>query len=211
MDMALLVGFAAAAFVLSIAPGPDMMFIVAHAATGGRRGGLVAAAGMSTGVVGHTLAVAFGLGAVIQAAPAALDAVRVVGALFLVYLAVSTWRASRSHQENPPEPRNQSLGRVYAMAALTNLANPKVVLFYLAFLPQFLTAGAGSWPVTVQLLTLGAVLLVVGLAVDALVGVLAGTLSERLLWRGSAFRRWLDRMAAVVFGGLAARIALDAR
>lgn len=209
MDPTVLIAFAVSAFVLSIAPGPDMMFIIANAVAGGRRAGLVAALGMSTGMAAHTVAAACGLGALIQAAPALLDAVRIAGAGFLVYLAISAWRSSRQDAATPETaPRRQSIRKVYAMATLTNLANPKVVLFYLAFLPQFLTPGAAGWPVTAQLLTLGALFITIGLAVDASVGALAGFLSERLLRRG-AFRRWLDRVAAAIFGGLAVRLTLD--
>jgi threonine/homoserine/homoserine lactone efflux protein len=243
MDSTLLVAFLVAVALLSLAPGPDMLFIVANAVTGGRRAGVVAALGMSTGLAVHTVAAALGLGALIQAAPMVLDGVRVAGAVFLVYLAVSTWRSSmtvgrvevpeapdgpaasdRGRDRAPsdtgpsdrgpigaaPAGRPRSISRVYAMATLTNLANPKVVLFYLAFFPQFLTTSTGSWPVTLQFLTLGAAFIVVGLAVDASAGMLAGMLSERVLRRGRV-RRWLDRVSAAVFGGLAVRLALDTR
>jgi threonine/homoserine/homoserine lactone efflux protein len=220
VDLTVVVAFAVAVFVLSVVPGPDMMFVVANAVAGGRRAGLVAAVGMSTGLAVHTFAGAFGLGALIQTAPAVLDGVRIVGAVFLVYLAVSTWRASRQHPTTPVTPttptttedalQRLSFRKVYVMATLTNLANPKVVLFYLAFLPQFLTTGPTGWPVMGQLLTLGAVFIAVGLAVDATAGVLAGSLSGMLLRRGSA-RRALDRVAAAIFGGLAARLVLDIR
>lgn len=216
MELTLVITFAVAVFVLSLAPGPDMMFVIANAASGGRWAGLAAAVGMSTGLAVHTVAAAFGLGVVIQAAPAVLNGVRIVGALFLVYLAVSAWRASRQ-QLSAALPDGQSgaaprasIRKVYVMATLTNVANPKVVLFYLAFLPQFLTTGASSWPVTAQLLTLGVLFIAVGLMVDASAGLLAGALSDKLL-RLSSFRRWLDRIAAAVFGGLAIRLALDIR
>lgn len=213
MDVGLLLAFMVAVFLLSAAPGPDMMFIVANAAIGGRRAGVVAALGMSTGLAVHTVAAALGLGALVQAAPVVLDGLRVAGALFLLYLAISAWRSSRSAQEQATEdetsvPR-RSTRRIYLLAVLTNLANPKVVLFYLAFFPQFLTTGAGSWPAIEQFLLLGAVFIVVGLTVDATAGLLAGTLSERVL-RRAAVRRWLARISAAIFGGLAARLALDA-
>ncbi len=216
MNRALLATFLVAVALLSLAPGPDMLFIVANAITGGRRAGVVAALGVSTGLAVHTVAAALGLGALIQAAPMVLDGIRVVGAVFLVYLAVATWRSSRAHrrQQEPVDEvaaaRQRSIPRVYAMAMLTNLANPKVILFYLAFFPQFLTTGAGSWPATVQFLVLGAAFIVVGLAVDGSAGMLAGTLSERILRRGRV-RQWLDRVSAAVFGALAVRLALDAR
>ncbi|WP_017624814.1 LysE family translocator [Nocardiopsis chromatogenes] len=216
MDPALIAAFALAVLLLSLAPGPDMLFIVANAAAGGRRAGLVAALGMSTGLLGHTIAAAFGLGMLISAAPQLLDAIRVAGAVFLAYLAYTTLRDSRRGRdaapsgEAPPAPAARSLRRVYTMATLTNLANPKVVLFYLAFFPQFLTTGGGALPVTAQMLLLGGLFIVIGLLVDGAVGVAAGLLSDRLLRRGPV-RRWIDRASAAIFGALAARLVLDAR
>lgn len=206
----MLAAFALAALLLSLAPGPDMLFIVANGVTGGRRAGVVAAVGMSTGLAVHTLAATFGLSALLLAAPAVLDTVRIVGAAFLVYLAISTWRASRSYTDPQPPRVGRSIRRVYVLAVLTNLANPKIVLFYLAFLPQFLTTGAGSLPVWAQFLVLGATFIVVGLLVDATTGLVAGTMSDLLL-RRRAVRRWLDRTASAIFGGLAVRLALDVR
>lgn len=221
MDPALVVAFVVAVFLLSVAPGPDMLFIVANAAAGGRRAGLVSAVGMSTGLAVHTVAAALGLSALIAAAPDALTVIRIVGAVFLVYLAVSSWRASRASgtegsgteagQKDEANPgRERSLRKLYVMATLTNLANPKVVLFYLAFLPQFLSHGHEAWPVPVQLLTLGVVFIVVGLSVDGTVGFTAGSLADKVLGR-PAVRRRLERASSLIFGGLAVRLALDSR
>lgn len=214
MDLTLLAAFVVACFVLSVVPGPDMLNIVANALAGGRRAGLVSAFGMSTGLAIHTVAAAFGLGALIKAAPMALDVIRIFGAVFLLYLAVSTWLASRKASSLPDPalvaPPAMRLRKVFVMATLTNLANPKIIIFYLAFFPQFLSPGAGMLPVTVQFLLLGATFIGVGLTVDATVGLLAGTLSERILRRRS-FKRWLERVSAAIFGGLAVRLVLDAR
>ncbi|MFG1912221.1 LysE family translocator [Kribbella sp. NPDC048928] len=214
MDVSVVLGFLVAVFLVSVVPGPDMLFIVANAAAGGRRTGVVAAAGMSTGLVVHSVAAALGLGALIQAAPQVLDGVRIAGAAFLLYLAYLTWRASRQEvgaaEEAPALPR-RTLRRTYVMATLTNLANPKVILFYLAFVPQFISTGAGSWPVTVQFLVLGALFITVGFPVDASAALLAGTLSERFFRTGSRVRRRLERVTAAIFAGLAARLALDLR
>ena len=212
MDPALVVAFVVAVFLLSVAPGPDMLFIVANAAAGGRRAGLVSAVGMSTGLAVHTVAAALGLSALIAAAPDALVVIRVAGAGFLVYLAISSWRASRAAgtEERAKPVKERSLRKLYAMATLTNLANPKVVLFYLAFLPQFLSHGPGAWPIPVQLLTLGVVFIVVGLSVDGTVGFTAGSLADKVLGR-PAVRRRLERASALIFGGLAVRLALDSR
>lgn len=212
MDVSVVLGFLLAVFLVSVVPGPDMLFIVANAAAGGRRTGVVAAAGMSTGLAVHSVAAALGLGALIQAAPEVLDGVRIAGAAFLLYLAYLTWRASRQEPGAAgaaPELPRRTLRRTYVMATLTNLANPKVILFYLAFVPQFITTGGGSWPATVQFLVLGGLFILVGFPVDASAALLAGTLSDRFLRTGSRVRRRLERVTAAIFAGLAARLALD--
>ncbi|TCO42274.1 threonine/homoserine/homoserine lactone efflux protein [Kribbella antiqua] len=214
MELSIVLGFLVAVFLVSIVPGPDMLFIVANAAVGGRRAGVVAAAGMSTGLAVHTVAAALGLGALIQAAPQVLNGVRIAGAAFLLYLAYLTWRASRQEVgsvEPDVELPRRTLRRTYLLATLTNLANPKVILFFLAFVPQFLSTGAGSWPVTVQLLVLGAIFIAVGFPVDASAGLLAGSLTSKFLGAGGKVRRRLERVSAGVFAALAARLATDVR
>ncbi|GIF50995.1 hypothetical protein Afe04nite_55340 [Asanoa ferruginea] len=146
MDTHLLLAFVVASALLSLAPGPDLLFVVANGVAGGRRAGVLAALGMSTGLAIHTAAAAFGLGALIRAAPQALTVVRLAGAVFLLYLAVMTWRNSRAALEPTAPPARRSLRRTYLMATLTNLANPKVILFYLAFVPQFVGTGPAAWP-----------------------------------------------------------------
>jgi threonine/homoserine/homoserine lactone efflux protein len=203
MEPSVVLGFAVACVVLNLVPGPGMMFILAHGMVGGRRAGVTAAAGMATGTAVHTVAAALGLSALVNAAPAALDVVRIAGAVFLLYLAISNLR-SAGRTVSPVARR--SLRRTYLSAVLTNLANPKVVLFYLAFVPQFITAG--GWPTSVQILVLGAVLIVIGLVMDSAVGVAAGTFSALLL-RRPAIQRWIKRAAAAIFGGLALRLLLS--
>ncbi|MGH3503317.1 MAG: LysE family translocator [Nocardioidaceae bacterium] len=119
----------------------------------------------------------------------------------------------------PAAPRNavntdrrarRSLGRTHAMAVLTDLANPKVILFYIAFVPQFVTTGPSDWPVSLQLLTLGGLFILIGLAVDASVGVLAGLVSERVLRRRNG-QTWLQRTSAASYGGLAVVVIADNR
>jgi threonine/homoserine/homoserine lactone efflux protein len=211
MDPSVVLAFSLACVVISVVPGPDMMFIMANGIARGRAAGVVAAAGMSTGLAGHTVAAALGLGAVLQAAPVALDAVRIVGAVFLVYLAITTLRsagdsARQMTTTGPAGSGGRSLRRTYAMATLVNLSNPKVVLFYLAFFPQFVTEG--GWAMPVQFLVMGAILIVVGFCVDASVGLAAGAMAAALL-RRPAVRRWLDRVSAAIFGALAVRLVAD--
>lgn len=208
MELSTILAFVVAGTVISLVPGPDMMFIVANGIARGRVAGVVAAVGMSTGLAVHTVAAALGLGALLQAAPMALDVVRIAGAVFLVYLAITTLRSAKEVAATAPAKHgDRSLRRTYLMAVLTNLANPKVILFYLAFFPQFLTTD-GGWPTPVQFLVLGALFIVVGLIVDASAGLAAGTLSTLLL-RRPGVQRWLNRVSAAIFGALAVRLVAD--
>jgi threonine/homoserine/homoserine lactone efflux protein len=200
--MPIVLGFALACVVLNLVPGPGMMFTIAQGVLGGRRAGVISAAGMASGTVVHTVAAALGLSALLSAAPAALDVVRIGGAGFLLYLAVDTFRSAKPPiviaSGRPP----RSLGGVYRSAVLTNLANPKVVLFHLAFVPQFVSAG--GWP-TSQILALGGVLIVIGLVMDSSVGMAAGLCSV-LLRRRPSIERWFKRVSATIFAGLAVRL-----
>jgi threonine/homoserine/homoserine lactone efflux protein len=133
-----------------------------------------------------------------------LDVVRIGGAAVLLFLAVSNLRSAR--QTALPTGLH-SVRRTFVSAVLTNIANPKVVLFYLAFVPQFITVG--GWSVSIQILVLGAVLTAIGLVMDITLGVASGTFSALLL-RRPAIQRWIKRAAAAVFGGLAVRLLLSA-
>jgi threonine/homoserine/homoserine lactone efflux protein len=192
--------------VLNLVPGPGMMFIVAQGISGGRRSGVVAAVGMASGTVVHTAAAALGLSALLRAAPMALNAVRVVGAGVLIYLAIAALRSVRKGAPVAATGRKRSLRRTYLSAVLTNLANPKVVLFYLAFVPQFLDPQ--GLPVALQILVLGALVVLIGLVMDSGVGLAAGTFSTLLASR-PAIQRGLKRASAAIFGGLAVRLLAD--
>jgi threonine/homoserine/homoserine lactone efflux protein len=196
-------GFMVACVVLNLVPGPGMMFILAHGVVGGRRAGVTAAAGMAVGTVVHTVAAAVGLSALLAAAPAALDIVRIGGAVVLLYLAISNLRSASRTVSPTTSPSSR---RTFVSAVLTNLANPKVVLFYFAFVPQFITVG--GWSTSVQILVLGAMVFAIGLVMDTAVGIAAGTFSALLLSRPS-IQRWIRRGAAAVFGGLAVRLLLS--
>jgi threonine/homoserine/homoserine lactone efflux protein len=210
MQSHLLVSFTVACIVLNLVPGPGMMFMMAHGITGGRRAGVAAAFGMASGTTIHTVAAALGLSALLAAAPHALDVVRVGGAIFLLYLAIQALRESGKPGRESLGTVNasgvRSLERTYLSAILTNLANPKVVLFFLAFVPQFITPS--GWSTTTQILLLGALLVTIGLVMDAGIGLAAGTFATTLEKRPS-IQAWLRRTSAAVFGGLALRLLVS--
>ena len=199
MDPATVAAFLAAGVVLNLTPGADVMFASACGISGGWRSGVAAAAGVALGSVLHVGLAVLGLSAAILALPHAETAIRWAGAAYLAWLAWGAWHAPA------PQPGQgvQHPARAVRRGFVTNALNPKVALFIMAFLPQFLTPGAG--PVWQQTLALGLIFTTTGFIVTAAYGAAAGLFGARL---GRA-QGWLNRVAAVVFGGLAARIVLD--
>ncbi|MFY0693310.1 MAG: LysE family translocator [Paracoccaceae bacterium] len=200
MDPWTVAAFMGAAFLLYLTPGADMMFTIASGMSGGPRAGAAAAAGISLGVLVHVALAAVGLAVILRSYPAAYDAVRYAGAAYLAYLAIISWRAT-----DGPEARKGRAGvaRAFRRGFVTNILNPKVALFVLAFLPQFAQPEIG--PVWQQILALGVLLAIGGFLTDGLIGVFAGLAADRL----SRASRVFNKIAAVLFGGLAARIVLD--
>jgi threonine/homoserine/homoserine lactone efflux protein len=198
LDLAVLPGFLAAVLLITIAPGPDNVYIVAVALGQGVRAGVLSAVGMAVGMVVHVVAASLGLAVLLSSAPETLTGVRVGGGLYLGWLAVTTLRsATRSGLTGRDQPPH---GRILGRAVLTNLSNPKVILFFAAFLPQFTRAGHG--PIPLQLLTLGLIFLAVGLGWDSIVGLFAGRLGTALT-QGSRAATALNVTSGLTFGVLA--------
>src|SRR5262245_32893341 len=151
-DFANLLPFLAAALALNLTPGADMTYVIARSATQGRSAGIAASFGVAAGSLVHSFLAAFGVAALVAQSEAAFVAIKIGGALYLLYLAWKAIRASAAAiaLKNLPPVGN---GRVFAEGALTNLLNPKVALFILAFLPQFVDPARGS--VVLQILVLG--------------------------------------------------------
>lgn len=192
--------FMGAAVLLYLTPGADMMFTLASGMSGGPKAGLSAAVGVALGVLAHVSMAAAGLAALILAYPAAYDAIRYVGAAYLVFLAFQSWRAQG---DLAARKGRANIWRAFRRGFLTNILNPKVALFVLAFLPQFTDPEVG--PIWQQILWLGLFLGVGGILSDGAYGVFAGVMADRL--RRSS--RIMHRISAIVFGGLAARLALN--
>lgn len=204
IELAPFLVFVAAVLLICVTPGPDMLYILVHGVSQGTRAALVASLGMAAGMLCHTTAVVLGVATLVHSSPVAYQVLRYAGAAYLVYLGLRTLRDAASPQTvtvQDPVP----LPVVFQRAAVTNLFNPKILLFYLAFLPQFVEPSAG-WP-ALQLLILGLTFVVLGLLVDSLIGLLSGRIGEWLCTRHRS-GAWLHRFAGVVFLGLAARVAI---
>ncbi len=195
-DPATLTAFLAAGLLLNLTPGADVMFATASGAAGGWRAGIAAAAGIALGCLVHVALTALGLAAALRAQPLALDGLRWAGAAYLLVLAVQSWRAAPARAANGAG----GIRRAVAQGFVTNVLNPKVALFILAFLPQFTDPARGA--VWAQILVLGGLFILTGFVVTSAYGALAGRLAAVLHRRG----RVLNRLAALVFGGLALRL-----
>ena len=195
--------FAVAGLALNIVPGADMTFVAAAAARGGRRDGIVAALGIGAGTFFHILAAALGLSAILASSQAAFGLIKWIGAAYLLWIAVNLLRDGRG--EGPP--RALSSGRrLFRSAALVNMLNPKVALFFLAFLPQFVDPEAAA--PALQILALGLWFDLVGTLVNFAVALVAAGAAARLrgiAWLGRA-ARWL---AATGIGALPVPLPLS--
>lgn len=200
MDQMTLLTFMGAAFFLYLTPGADVMFTIASGMSGGPRAGVAASAGISFGVFVHCCLAAVGLAALVAAAPVALDIIRWIGVAYLLWLAYGMWTAPA---EMALQEGGSSAWRAARRGFVTNMLNPKVGLFVLAFLPQFTDPEVG--PVWQQILILGAFQAGGGFLVSALIGTFAGIMAERMRRFASA----INKCVAVIFGGLALRLAWD--
>jgi threonine/homoserine/homoserine lactone efflux protein len=195
--------FLVAVLVICVAPGPDMAFVMASGLSRGRRGALLAATGVSAGVTVWVLITAFGLGVLVTKLPEISTVLRVAGAVYLTYLAWDTWRSAGQHQEDDVQDYGR---RMFWRGTITNLANPKMALFFTAFLPQFVDTDNGS--VIVQFVVLGLIMQAIGWIIDAAVGVAAGGARD-LLGRRPGIRTNLDRAAGGVFAALAVAVVVE--
>jgi len=193
--------------LLALSPGPDNLFVMTQAARQGCRAGLLVTLGLCTGLLVHTAAVTFGLAALFAASTTAFTLLKYVGAGYLLFLA---WQAFHSGTLTGPTADMDRLGsaRLYCRGIIMNITNPKVSIFFLAFLPQFADPARGS--LAMQLMLLGGIFIAATIIVFASISILAGAAGERL--RQSAWtQKIFNRAAAAIFAGLALKLALAHR
>jgi threonine/homoserine/homoserine lactone efflux protein len=177
--------FIAASLALLLIPGPAVLFIVARSGAQGMRAGLVSVLGVHTASIVHVLAAVAGLSAIVVASSIAFTAVKVIGGFYLIYLGVKSIRAAREVSVvSAPKVRPEK--RLFAEAFLISLLNPKVALFFLAFLPQFVDRDHG--PIWSQTLVLGVVYIVLGLCSDSMYALIGARLGTRLTGRVARLR-----------------------
>lgn len=207
MSIETLLTFILASTLLSLAPGPDNIFVLMQSALHGARAGLLVTLGLCTGLVVHTTLVAAGVAALFLVNDLAFTLLKLVGAAYLIYLAIGAWRAGASALPAEQVPPQTAL-QLYRRGIVMNLTNPKVAIFFLAFLPQFANPASGS--IAFQIIMLGVIFIVIALLVFGAVALLSGRLAAAFK-RSSTVQRMLNRAAALVFTGLALRLAFTSR
>ena len=199
--------FVIASLVLIATPGQDMILVMSRSVAQGVAAGVVTAAGVSVGLVGHTVLATLGLGAVLRTSEWLFVALKLIGAAYLIYLGIGLLRTKQSGLPIGAQSA-RSLGRLFVDGAVSNLSNPKIAIFYFAFLPQFVSPSA-QYP-TLTVLVLGLAFAGLTFLVKAPVGVFAGRLSTWLRSRPDVLT-WVFRSSGVILVALGARLALERR
>ncbi len=205
IDVALL--FMGAAIALAAVPGPDNIFVMTQSALYGRMSGVIVTLGLASGLIVHTTAAALGVAVIFQTSQTAFAILKYAGAAYLVYLAYQAFTASGSKLNAEEAPRIPTR-KLYLRGLIMNIANPKVTIFILAFLPQFVDPANG--PLIPQFYQLGALMFLATVVVFGGVALAVGTLGALL--RGSAsVQLWLNRVSGMIFVALALKLATAER
>lgn len=196
--------FLATSLAITFAPGPDNLQVLARGISQGRAAGLVAALGFAAGVTFHTTLAALGIAAVLRSSPVAFQILKLAGAAYLVWIGVKALRSQGLAAAG--ERERQPLSTIFRQSVLGNMMNPKVTLFFVVFLPQFVDAHAAQG-VTLQMLELGLLFMLQTVVVFSIFGLCAGTIGGWLKRRPRA-GVWLDRLAGITFIAIGIRVAL---
>lgn len=199
--------FFAASIALALAPGPDNIFVLTQSALHGRKAGLLVTLGLCTGLLIHTGAVSLGVAAIFQTSTLAFNILKAVGACYLLYLA---WQAFRAGAVKIDDERDGGMSwrKLFTRGVVMNITNPKVAVFFLAFLPQFADPSRGS--ITIQLLVFGGLFIIATLLIFGTIAWTAGLLGDWLK-KSARFQVVMNRVAGTVFMGLAFKLAISER
>ena len=197
--------FILASAALGISPGPDNIIVFSQAVANGRRAGILVTFGLCTGLLVHTATVSLGIAAIFQTSPLAFTLLKIVGALYLLYLA---WQAFNSNSTALEIGQEKALNwqKLYVRGIIMNVTNPKVAIFFLAFLPQFTNPSVGSVPL--QMLLLGGLFILTTLVLFCGIAWFAGFLGQRLK-KSTKYRKYTNRVVGSVFTALAVKLIIS--
>lgn len=210
MDLNYWLVFLSAAFVLNIAPGPDLLFIFTKTISGGKKVGIAASLGVCTGALFHVIIAAIGLSAILVTSATAFTVVKIIGVTYLLYLAYQTFNSSGVSfdidNNKTKHIHTESALQAFKQGVLIDILNPKVAIFFMAFLPQFLREGHGSN--SSQLLLLGLIVILVAVFVEAIFVLFASKISRQFR-ENPKYNQWLNRVVGTVFIALGIKLAVS--
>ena len=199
--------FLSTAFALNVAPGPDLLYILTKTVANGKRVGIASALGVCTGALFHVVAASIGLSAILVSSSLAFTIVKYIGAGYLLYLAYQSFRSVGTSLNVSQETRpKESAWAAFKQGVLVDILNPKVAIFFMAFLPQFIRDGHGSVPI--QLMYLGLLVVAVAVFVEVLYVLAASKLTEKIR-SSKKLSVWLDRTVGTVFVALGLKLAVS--
>jgi threonine/homoserine/homoserine lactone efflux protein len=200
--------FALTALLLNLTPGNDMLFVIARSSSQGSKAGIVSSLGIMGGCMVHMIAAVAGLSAIIAKSAVAFTIIKYVGAVYLIYLGVRSFLDKEKNIQANKSIIKTSYKKIFCQGVLTNVLNPKVALFFLAFLPQFINTKTGN--VTAQILFLGVWFNVGGTLVNIIVALLFGKIGK-LLSNSGKFVQWQKRITGSILIALGIKVALSSR
>jgi threonine/homoserine/homoserine lactone efflux protein len=195
--------FIGVSWALILSPGPDMIYVISRGMAHGRRAGILSAIGVVCGILVHTTAAAFGLTLILQTSAFAFLFVKFIGAAYLLYLGLKAWRDKSTFSLQTSAPAAKS-GALFWQGVLSNVLNPKIAIFFLAFLPQFVDKGSSH--VTLQMVVLGITFACFGLCFLLVVGYSSGSIGRWLTYRPQ-YAQFFQRVAGGILIGLGIRLA----
>lgn len=211
MDIQFWLFFLSSALALNIAPGPDLVYILTKTLSGGKRAGIVSILGLSVGAFIHVVLSAIGVSLILKSSELAFTIVKLVGAGYLLFLAYQSVASKKTSGKMPssvddPQPNKEPLMAVFNQGVLVDLFNPKVALFFIAYLPAFVRDNAGS--VSFQLMYLGTLVIAVAIVVETIYVILGSKVADKIKHNGN-FNLYIDRAVAVIFSLLALKLIVS--
>ena len=203
LSIEILIAFFSASLLLALVPGPDNIFVLTQSIFQGKKSGLVIMLGLCTGLIFHTLAVTFGVAVIFQTSVIAFTILKIVGAMYLLYLAWQIFNAPSEKIDNKNNSISIDYKKLYYRGIIMNITNPKVSIFFLAFLPQFTNPALGT--VSLQMLFLGALFIIATILIFGSIALLSGSLSK-VFNKSEKSQKILNKLASFVFLGLAIKL-----
>ncbi|WP_421715670.1 LysE family translocator [Arcobacter arenosus] len=200
--------FLIASFLLCLAPGPDNIYVLTQGMTKSKKAAVITTLGLTTGIIVHTTAAAFGISVIFKTSEIAFNIVKYAGAAYLLYIAYQAFKYRNEPLDLSVQNSSGELKKLYIKGFFMNVLNPKVSIFFLAFLPQFVTPANGNVPM--QMITLGLIFMVLTIIVFSSIGIAGNVLSAKLIEKPNIVK-YMNIMTSFVLGTLAVKLALSSR